>query len=175
MAAYILAIQAVGIARVQQYVSAEPSGRGFGDLSTLSDHRAFNPYVSTGAELVWSLLEGATPGGYKEAVELNREFWQRISVGAEDDEVRLKLDTGEAPAAEAIRQLPEDPRELMGKGKSTSSTNLATIYVMAARLAQMGGLPPNSTIEGTFQVRAALARAARAIAARHRRPAEPRG
>jgi hypothetical protein len=47
--AFMLAIQALGVSKVQQYVSAEPSGRSFGDFTTMGDHRAFNPYVSTGA------------------------------------------------------------------------------------------------------------------------------
>ena len=147
LVAYMLALQAVGVSKVQEYVSAEPSGRSYGDFTTMGDHRAFNPYVSTGAEIIWSLLDAATPGHYRDSIELNRLTWARLSAGV-GGEVRLYRDDGEAEAAAAIRALPTDPKQLI---VNPSSTNLATIYVMAARLAQYGGLPANASIEGTYQ------------------------
>lgn len=149
--AYMLAIQYLGVSKVQEYVSAEPSGRSYGDFATLADHRAFNPYVSTGAEIIWSLLDAATPGHYRESIELNRMAWARLSAGV-GGEVRLFRDYGsqsvEEEAAASIRSLPADPKQLI---LNPTSTNLATIYVMAARLAQYGGLPKNASIEGTYQ------------------------
>lgn len=151
--AYMLAVQYLGVSKVQEYVSAEPSGRSYGDFATLSDHRAFNPFVSTGAELVWALLDGATPGHYRELIELNRRAWERLSAGV-GGEVRLFRDAGgggggvEEEAAAALRRLPADPSALI---LNPTSSNLATIYVMAARLAQYGGLPTNASIEGTYQ------------------------
>lgn len=147
--AYALALRTLGVDKVLQFVSAEPSGRTFGDMSSMKDHRAFNPYVSTGAELIWALLEGVTPGGYRSAVELNRELWEQLSRGA-GGEVRLMGNDSDAPAREAIRALPSDPRDLMSKDPGI---NLATIYVAAARLLAHGGsaLPGNWTPEGTYQ------------------------
>lgn len=112
------------------------------------DHRAFNPYVSTGAEIIWALLDGAAVGQYRDTIELNRQAWARLSAGA-GGTVRMRTGTiDHEDAAEAIQQLPEDPREL---SKPLASSNLAALYVMAAKLVHLGGLPANSSIDGTYQ------------------------
>jgi len=146
--AYMLALQMLGSEKVEEYVSAEPSGRSFGDFTTMKDHRAFNPYVSTGAEIIWALLDDVAEGQYRDTIELNRQVWARLSAGG-GGPVRMRTDNGDdKEAVVAIQELPEDPKEL---SMSTSSSNLAALYVMAANLAQMGGLPANSSIDGTYQ------------------------
>jgi len=80
--AYMLALQLLGTETVEKYVSAEPSGRSFGDFATMKDHRAFNPYVSTGAEIIWALLDDVAPGQYRETIDLNRKAWEQLSAGA---------------------------------------------------------------------------------------------
>jgi glutaminase len=61
----------------------------------------------------------------------------------------MRTDFGnDQDAAEAIRELPDDPREL---SKPLASSNLAALYVMASNLAHLGGLPANSSIDGTYQ------------------------
>jgi glutaminase len=112
------------------------------------DHRAFNPYVSTGAEIIWSLLDASAQGQYRDTIELNRLAWARLSAGA-GGTVRMRTHvSNNQDAAEAIKQLPEDPEELSKLG---GASNLAALYVMAANLVHLGGLPANASIDGTFQ------------------------
>jgi len=96
---------------------------------------------------VWALLDGNTPGNWKAAVELNRDMWDRMSRGV-GGEVRLMGDNStDVPAKEGIAELPDDAKLLMDK---MPDINLATIYLMAARLRKRG-IPGNWTTEGTYQ------------------------
>lgn len=100
------------------------------------------------------LLVAAAGGSYKAAITLNVDVWEELSQGAEDGSELLVLKGepyNDPPARAAIADLPEDPRELMGPGAERNE-NLAVLYVMAARLARMGGLPQRPPIEGAYQV-----------------------
>jgi len=151
--AYALAIKLLGINTVRRFVSSEPSGRAFGDLQNMPDSRAFNPYVSTGAEMIWALLDGATPLGYKNSVDANRDIWERMSRQKMDgpEGMRLFGDTISTPAKQGIASLPEDPDPLIED--ENPGINLAVIYVMAARLTRIGGVtfPKGWTVKGTYQ------------------------